>query len=182
MKIFSTFIALVFVLSISTSISAKELNTVLGYKDLKFGMSMDDIDKLGVCKLLISQQGLYKCYGKLINLYEEPAFKAPLMSNGKLTQIAVGLGEFKTSIAAEYNELLTKKYGIESSYTDEDIQNFSNNKLKTLDTIYAKGAVVMTIYHDGQGGMLLDILYNDSKIAKSYFKKANPKKATIDDI
>ena len=166
----------------SNHVLSQNNQLVDGYKDLKFGMSLDDVKELDVCKLLIGQQGLYKCYGKLINLYEEPAFKAPITSSGKLSQIAVGLGEFKSSVAEEYNALLAQKYGIDSSYNDEDINNFSSNRLSSLDTIYAKGHVVMTIYHDGQGGMLLDILYNDSKNAKQYHDKAYPQKATIDDI
>ncbi len=176
------FICLVLSLLVCNQVLSENSQLVDGYKDLKFGMSLKDIEKLNVCTLFIGQQGLYKYYGKLMNLYEEPAFKAPISSIGGLSQIAIGLGDYKSSVATEYGELLAKKYGLDSSYSDEDIDNFSNNKLKSLDTIYANGRVVMTIYHDGQGGMLLDILYNDSEYAKHYYAKAYPKKATVDDI
>lgn len=169
----------------SQTTQEKKISMASGYKDLKFGMSKNEVDNLGVCKLFVGSLGIYKCYDKFVNLYEDATFEAPLIEEGSgvLVQIQVGLGDYTDEKFTEYQNLISSKYSVEKVFSKSDMELFNIGQLDTLNTIFANGSVVLKIFRNPQnGGFMLDIIYNNKKVADDLMKASFPKKDNIDDV
>ena len=163
-----------------------------GFRDLKPGLTREEIRMMKVCYPLLSSDTSSTCYD-VDNIKFGGGFKG-----GVLRILTIDLGPyagggFLQSIAelGEDDPLLNmrgtlgKKYKMDYDYNERDRQLFNEGEKKELYTVFANGQVallVIRIKKDYSSEIRSYIAYRDPSIAKSFLERNRPKRATSSDF
>lgn len=156
---------------------------IFGFKDIKMGMTPNDIVTLNVCKNLddskIRENKLsgicYKVAGrdrKFIMFFE----------NNKLIRIRIVMGKFTQEF---YNELLgkiSKKYPIKYELTEKDRELFNRRQKDVVGYLLDEGRVYLQIAYTDIFDQFIHLDYMNEELAKKYLNDLAPEKVISDDF
>jgi len=139
----------------------------VGYKDLKVGMTLEEIKELNVCPRITERP--YKlesgtcyqdfraflvgyCYGKNweFTFRFDKAFKGNSRTciaepDFVVEQIEIDLGQFVEEKHDQFRDLLNKKYQSDYKFTDIDVERYNNQETTGLYDLYSRGKVALVI-------------------------------------
>lgn len=176
-----------------------------GFRDLKPGMSYEDIIK--ICNSLktsnstmnIFPKGYSKCYGidnikfqafglnklSMLSLDMGPIVQSDGSFFSKLNNLVVDSFE-EPNIYLKMKKNFDTKYSLDYEYSERDRQLFNEGEKTELLGVYSNGQVALKITQKKQDSyskvLWLYIEYRDVASAKKFLKKNRPIRATLDDF
>jgi hypothetical protein len=144
----------------NSSISSKQVD---GYKDFKFGMSLDQLKALKPCSLGkarkaegMSRLRYYSCENFEFN--SQPTLANFFFVDDELLRVAFLVG---TTMSQGYALIkpLNEKYGPPSTYDEELAKAFDQERSNKLEAAWASNSVVLSFSRKGNG-ILITIVYS----------------------
>ncbi|SVB07621.1 uncharacterized protein METZ01_LOCUS160475, partial [marine metagenome] len=130
---------------------SERTRTKLGFKDLKLGMNILEIEKYCSMRDPIGHLVGATCYGE-----DDKAFTFKFSGDGTigvLDYMEVDLGPYSAETQQRLIGLLAKKYTPESAYTPADVTAFNRDRIRNrqLHMIFQGGQVVLSTIARGTG-------------------------------
>jgi len=156
--------------------------TLDGFRDLKFGMTQQEVKTLKNCST--SHECLYELSSKIryIHLtYDKdttaPGSEAP--ESPRLAKIAIDMGQYSDAWYQQLQMILANSYRLTHDYTDETMNAFLAKKFDELNAGYEDGQVVLKVVRRQFGNMTLKVLYQNTKLAAEFSQQAHTPASTI---
>lgn len=153
-----------------------------GFRDLKFGMTEEEVKALEVCST--SSECLYELKGK--NRYLHTLFKpdgsaaSPENPDGnapaKLARITIDMGAFNDDWYGELQMILSDQYSLTRDLTEDDINAFLSERRSELVSEYENGKVLLKVVRRKFGNLVLKVIYQNDEMAAELRKQhhSNP--------
>lgn len=173
-----------FLFYVSTSHAAFE--NVEGYKQVKFGMTFDEIKALKDCNFRLGHtigQSYWECNGQILKLLTSQGFDM-YESKHKVSQISVPMGDFSQKTFKAYDTALSKKYGIVKRYSVQEAKAFDKGMVNYVGNFYGsdKGLVILEINRDLRRGVVNMVMTYFSKELSPPIIEKLLREITSDDI
>ena len=163
-----------------------------GFKDLKPGLTREEIQQMKVCSPELSPYNSSTCYD-----IDNIKF-AGLFSGKFLTVLTIDLGPYAGGgFVQGLNEMfdddpllnmrktLGEKYEMDYDYSERDRQLFNEREKEILYTVYAKGQVALVLIRETKDysiGIRSYVEYRDKETAKTFLEENRPKKVKSSDF
>lgn len=162
----------IILLAYSTPINAAE--PIDGFRDLKFGMSPQEIQALPACST--AHECLYELSNKNRYLYLTYASEGALPDSppghaSKLAQITIEMGRYNDEWYQQLQMILGNSYQLTHDFTDETMQAFLNKNVQELQAGYENGQVVLKVVRRPFGNMILKVVYQNSTFASAFIQE-----------
>ena len=156
--------------------------TVDGFRDLKFGMTQQEVKALKACST--SHECLYELSNKIRYIHltydndtTAPGSEAP--ESPRLAKIAIDMGQHSDAWYQQLQMILANSYRLTHDYTDETMNAFLAKKFDELNAGYEDGQVVLKVVRRQFGNMTLKVLYQNTKLAAEFSRQAHTPVSTI---
>jgi hypothetical protein len=160
-----------------------------GFRDLKPGLTREEIQLLKVCSPELSPLNSATCYD-----IDNIKFGGWFSSQQVLRVLTIDLGPYLgggfIQTLTELSEgdpilnmrgTLGEKYEMDYDFSERDLQLFNESEKEILYTVYAKGQVALAIVRKDYKIRTL-VEYRDPEIAKKFLEDNRPKKAKSSDF
>ncbi|MED5579517.1 MAG: tetratricopeptide repeat protein [Nitrospinota bacterium] len=121
-------------------------STIDGYKEIKFGMTLQEINNLGVCSKtlnIVHIRNMNMCYS-IIGQKREFIFGF-VKGNRGLKMITINFGRYVPSLHNQIRRILDQKYKKYYRGTKTDSDRFRSGQLQVFKDAWENGQVVLTI-------------------------------------
>ncbi|MDR4494552.1 MAG: hypothetical protein AB7P17_06335 [Nitrospirales bacterium] len=154
---------------------------ITGFRDLKFGMTQQEVTKLNACSS--AKECLYELNDKnryLELLYmgdttENEALQTALKSPGSgLARISIDMGQYTEAWYNQLQRILGDSYQLTHDISQEQIQAFLGQQLTELTSGYENGQVLLTVARREYGNMIIKVIYQSPEMAQSFVKSKPP--------
>lgn len=156
--------------------------TLDGFRDLKFGMTQQEVKALKACST--SQECLYELSNKIRYIHltydndtTTPSSEAP--EPPRLAKITIDMGQYSDAWHQQLQMILANSYRLTHDYTDETMNAFLAKKFDELNVGYEDGQVVLKVVRRQFGNMTLKVLYQNTKLAAEFSQQAHTPVSTI---
>lgn len=166
----STFIACAFmILSGSPGLAEPGID---GFRELKFGMTEQDVSALPACKSPTSC--LYELTDK--NRYLELTYSSEKGSHTpeqteKLEKITIDMGQYTDDWYQQLQLILGASYHLTHDLTDASQRSFLAQEQNELNAGYEDGQVLLKIVRRPFGNVALKVVYQNAALAKAFIQE-----------
>ncbi|WP_454062453.1 hypothetical protein [Candidatus Nitrospira salsa] len=157
------FIGLIFLPSLAYS------EVIQGFRDLKFGMTEQDVQALEHCTT--SSECLYELAGK--NRYLQPGYSLQTTNAHapqKLSKISIDMGRFTNELYEELQIRLQDQYQVTYDLQNSEIESFQNEQSSKLTSAFENGQVLLQVSRRKFGVVLLSVIYQNTDLADKFLK------------
>ena len=150
---------------LTSSVQAEDLE---GFRDLKFGMTENDVLALESCST--SSECLIELAGK--NRYLLPFYSQTSDKNSQpiLTKITIDMGRFSDEWYQELQVRLQDQYRLTHDLRSEDISAFQNEQQSELTSGYENGQILLKVVRRKFGNLVLKVIYQNKDMAAETLK------------
>ncbi len=145
-----------------------------GFRDLKFGMSPQEVQTLSNCST--SQECIYELSDK--NRYVQLTYAPVNAGQGtdstehlQLTKATIDMGQFSENWYKQLQMILGKSYRLTHDYTDDTRNVFLSDQLEELQAGYEDGQIVLTVIRRQYGNMILRLIYQNASLAADFARQ-----------
>ncbi|GJL69492.1 MAG: hypothetical protein NPIRA06_21270 [Nitrospirales bacterium] len=144
-----------------------------GFRDLKFGMTEQDVSALPACRS--STECLYELTDK--NRYLEltylpdkvPGSPEPI---GKLAKITIDMGLFTENWFEQLQIILGDSYHLTQDLTEPTKQSFLAGEQNELNLGFEEGQVLLKVVRRPFGNLALKVVYQNAALAKGFIQQS----------
>ena len=156
--------------------------TVDGFRDLKFGMTQQEVKALKACST--SHECLYELSSKIryIHLTYDKDMTAPGSESPeppRLSKISIDMGQYSDVWHQQLQMILANSYLLTHDYTDETMNAFLAKKFDELNAGYEDGQVILKVVRRQFGNMTLKVVYQNTKLAAEFNRQTHTPLSTI---
>ena len=147
-----------------------------GFRDLKFGMTEEEVSALPACRS--STECLYELTDK--NRYVEMTYLPETVpgsaeSTGtppgpKLAKITIDMGPYTDEWHQQLQIILGESYRLTHDLTEATMQSFLATKQDELNAGYEDGQVLLTVVRRPFGNMTLKVVYQNAALAADFIQ------------
>jgi len=160
-------LCIIFVFSFSTY-AAEPLD---GFRDLKFGMTQQEVKALKNCST--SHECLYELSNKI--RYLQLAYGKDTTTAGsdspeppRLEKVTIDMGQYSDDWYQQLQIILGNSYRLTHDFTDETMNAFLAKKSEELEAGYEDGQVVLKVVRRQFGNMILKVVYQNTTLAAEF--------------
>ena len=142
-----------------------------GFRDLKFGMTMEKVKALSACTT--SETCLYPLSNK--NRYVHLTYTLGNMSLDfdanelpQLAKISIDMGRYSDEWHQQLQMSLGKSYRLTHDFTDEAAKAFLSLQVEELKSGYEDGQVILAVVRRPFGNLLLKVIYQNNMLASDF--------------
>ena len=145
---------------LTSPVQAEELE---GFRDLKFGMTENDVLALESCST--SSECLIELAGK--NRYLIPSYSHTSDGHSEpiLTKITIDMGRFTDEWYQELQVRLQDQYRLTHDLRGEDISAFQNEQQSELTSGFENGQILLKVVRRKFGNLVLKVIYQNKDMA-----------------
>jgi hypothetical protein len=145
-----------------------------GFRDLKFGMTAQDVQALPNCST--SHECLYELsdknrYLQLTYTQENSASSLDSTNTPRLAKITIDMGHYTEDSYHQLQVLMGNSYRLTHDFMDETMNAFLAKELHLLQAGYEDGQVILTVVRRDFGNMTLKIIYQNTTLAKEFIRQ-----------
>jgi hypothetical protein len=147
-----------------------------GFRDLKFGMTEEEVSALPACRS--STECLYELTDK--NRYVEMTYLPETVpgsaeSTGtppapRLAKITIDMGPYTDEWHQQLQIILGESYRLTHDLTEATMQSFLATKQDELNAGYEDGQVLLTVVRRPFGNMTLKVVYQNAALAADFIQ------------
>ncbi len=146
-----------------------------GFRDLKFGMTQAEVNKLEACST--SQECLYDLSGKIRYLHlsydQEAGTSGPQASESpRLAKITIDMGQYSDMWHQQLQMMMSDSYQLTHDFTDETMTAFLDKKRQELKTGYEDGQILLAVARRHYGNITLKVIYQNTRLAEKFVRHA----------
>ena len=154
---------------------------VTGFRDLKFGMTQQEVTKLEACSS--AQECIYELSDKnrYFNLLyggdeteNEPVQTALKIQGSGLARITIDMGQYTEAWYKQLQRILGDSYQLTQDISQEQIQAFLGQQLPELISGYENGQVLLVVTRRKFGNMVLKVIYQSPEMAQAFLHAKSP--------
>jgi len=152
-----------------------------GFRDLKFGMSPQEVQALPNCST--SQECIYELSNK--NRYVTLTYgtngaspESESTNNLQLTTVTIDMGQYTEEWYHQLQMILGKSYRLTHDFTDETMSGFLAKQVEKLQAGYENGQVVLSVIRRQFGNMILKVIYQNPQLATGFIRQRPAPPAT----
>ena len=145
-----------------------------GFRDLKFGMSPQEVQALSNCST--PHECIYELSDK--NRYIQLTYAPVRTSQGsdstkhlQLAKATIDMGQFTEDWHKQLQMILGKSYRLTHDYTDDTMNAFLSSQLEELQAGYEDGQIVLTVLRRQFGNMILRVIYQNTSLAAEFVRQ-----------
>ncbi|MGD9852270.1 MAG: hypothetical protein AB7T38_13495 [Nitrospirales bacterium] len=154
---------------------------VTGFRDLKFGMTQQEVEKLDACssaKECLFELNDKNRYFQLLYMgdtTENEPLQAALKSSGSgLARITIDMGQYTEAWYKQLQRILGDSYQLTHDISQKQIQAFLGQQLQELTSGYENGQILLTVIRREFGNMVLKVVYQSPEMAQAFLKSQPP--------
>jgi hypothetical protein len=145
-----------------------------GFRDLKFGMSPQEVQALSNCST--PHECIYELsdrnrYVHLSYATVSPGQGSDSTEHLQLTKATIDMGQFSKDWYKQLQMILGKSYRLTNDYTDDTMNAFLSSQLEELQAGYEDGQVVLTVIRRQFGNMILRLIYQNTSLAADFARQ-----------
>jgi hypothetical protein len=147
-----------------------------GFRDLKFGMSPQEVQALASCS------SPYECMYELSDknryvqlTYDSNDLTQDLKSskNLQLAKATIDMGHYSEEWYQHLQMILGKSYRLTHDFTDDTMNAFLNKQSDELQEGFEDGQVVLTVIRRQYGNMVLKVIYQNRILAAKFIQQSS---------
>jgi len=151
--------------------------SIEGFRDLKFGMTEQEVAALPVCSS--STECLYELndknrYVKLTYFPESvsgAAESAGTSSIPRLAKITIDMGQYTDEWHQQLQMILGESYGLTQDLTQATMQSFLAEQQDELNAGYENGQVLLKVVRRPFGNLTLKVVYQNATLAADFLQQ-----------
>jgi hypothetical protein len=151
--------------------------SIEGFRDLKFGMTEQEVAALPVCSS--STECLYELnnknrYVKLTYLPESVSGateSAGTSSIPKLAKITIDMGQYTDEWHQQLQMILGESYRLTQNLTQATMQSFLAEQQDELNAGYENGQVLLKVVRRPFGNLTLKVIYQNAALAAEFLQQ-----------
>jgi len=150
--------------------------TLDGFRDLKFGMTQQEVKPLKACST--SHECLYELSNKIryIHLTYDKDRTTPGSNSPeppRLAKITIDMGQYSDAWHQQLQMIVAKNYRLTHDFTDETMNAFLAKKFEELNAGYEDGQVVLKVVRRQFGNLTLKVVYQNTSLAKEFIRQTH---------
>ena len=176
-KSFTFFWLHISILFFLLSIPAYSAEPIDGFRDLKFGMSPQEVQALPNCST--SQECLYELSNK--NRYITLAYdsvdliqRSEAIDTLQLTKATIDMGQYTEEWYEQLQRILGNSYRLTHDFTDDTMNAFLAKEFEELEAGYEDGQILLTLSRRKFGNLTLNVVYQNSTLAAEFINRSTP--------
>lgn len=147
---------------------------ILGFRDLTFGMSPQEVQALSNCST--PHECIYQLSDKnrYIQLTYAPVSTSQVSDSAEHLQLAkatIDMGQFSEDWYKQLQMILGKSYRLTHDYTDDTMNAFLSSQREELQAGYEDGQIVLTVIRRQYGNMILRLIYQNPSLAAEFVRQ-----------
>ncbi len=146
-----------------------------GFRDLKFGMTPQEVQSLQNCST--SHECMYELSSK--NRYVQLSYdRKPKTTDHatlqplQLSRITFDMGQYSEGWYNQLQMILGNSYHLTHDFTDETMNAFLAKQFEELQAGYEDGQIILIVNRRQFGNMILKIVYQDITRAAEFVRKS----------
>ena len=166
---------------IGTQSNLRAGEPITGFRDLKFGMTPQEVSGLQACSSAkeciyeLSEKNRYFELWYMGDSSEDVSLQSALKGQGSgLARISIDMGQFTEDWYKQLQHILGNSYQLTQDISQADIQAFLAKQLPELTSGYENGQVLLTVIHRQYGNMVLKVIYQSPEMAKTFLHSKAP--------
>lgn len=145
-----------------------------GFRDLKFGMSQEEVKKFESCST--AHECLYDLSGKIRYLHlsydkKTSASDSQPSEPPQLVKITIDMGQYSDMWHQQLQKMMADSYRLTHDFTDEIMKAFIDKELQELKAGYEDGQIVLVVTRRQFGNMTLKVVYQNSRLAEEFVRQ-----------
>ena len=155
-------------------IPAYSAEPIDGFRDLKFGMSPQEVQALSNCST--PHECIYELSDR--NRYVQLSYTPINEGQGsdstehlQLAKATIDMGQFSKDWYKQLQMILGKSYRLTNDYTDDTMNAFLSSQLEELQAGYEDGQIVLTVIRRQFGNMILKVIYQNTFLAADFARQ-----------
>ena len=156
------------------SIPAFGAESIDGFRDLKFGMTPQEVQALQFCST--SHECIYELSEK--NRYVKLTYDHGSRTQGsaspetlQLNKITIDMGQYLEDEYHKLQMIFGKTYHLTHDYTDDNMNAFLAKQLGELQMGYENGQVVLGVKRRQFGNLVLNVVYQNPSLAAEFIRQ-----------
>ncbi len=149
-----------------------------GFRDLKFGMTQNEIKQLAACSTALECMYELSNKNRYVQLTYAASHKNPNADAAnatlRLSKITIDMGHFTDEWYQQLQMILSNSYRLTHDFTKETMEAFLKKQSKTLTSGYENGQVLLTVARRPFGNLVLKVIYQDTTLAHDFIKTTGP--------
>ncbi len=146
-----------------------------GFRDLKFGMTQEEVKKFGACST--ARECLYDLAGKIRYLHlsydqKTPTSGSQASEQPRLAKITIDMGQYSDMWHQQLQTVMADSYRLTHDFSDEIMNAFLDKKLQELKSGYEDGQIVLVVARRKFGNMTLKVVYQNTRLAEKFVRQA----------
>ncbi|MEX0830930.1 MAG: hypothetical protein WD032_11860 [Nitrospirales bacterium] len=145
-----------------------------GFRDLKFGMTAQDVQALPNCST--SHECLYELsdknrYLQLTYTQDDSASSLDSTNTPGLAKITIDMGRFTEDSYHQLQVMMGNSYRLTHDFTTDTMNAFLAKELNLLQAGYEDGHVLLTVVRREFGNMTIKVIYQNTTLAMEFIRK-----------
>ncbi len=156
------------------SIPAFAADPINGFRELKFGMSPQEVQALPNCTT--PHECMYELSNK--NRYIQLTYNSDNLTEGlqtptnlQLARATIDMGQYEKVWYKELQTILGKSYHLSHDYSEDTQDAFLSGQLQELKAGYGNGQVVLAVIRRQFGNMILKVIYQNTPLAAKFVEE-----------
>lgn len=166
---------------ISPPITLRAGEPITGFRDLKFGMTQQEVAKLDACSsdkeclFELNDKNRYFQLFYMGDTTENEPLQTALNSPGTgLARISIDMGQYTEAWYKQLQRILADSYQLTHDISQEQIQAFLGQQLPELTSGYENGQILLTVTRREFGNMVLKVIYQSPEMAQAFLNSKRP--------
>ncbi len=149
------------------------LSPIDGFRDLKFGMTQEEVAALEVCSS--AQDCMYELSEKnryiTLAYLPDDSISSSSQPTPQLAKITIDMGHFTEPWYQQLQRILGDSYQLTQDFSDAALQGFLEKHQPELPLGYENGQIVLKVVRRPFGNLVLKVIYQNPLLAQEFVKE-----------